>query len=211
MVGATLGLLAFLLAFVMSIATNRFDDRRQLVVEEATAIHTAYLQAGYLKEPYSGEIRTLVSEYVGLRIASDNMADVQENVVRSEEIQMEVWGLTEEMVKADPGRDEIAVFIESVNNLINVHTRRSMVAFTSRLPVTLVYGMYLMAALSMAMVGVQNSYSGKRNYFSIIALILVFTIVIMLIIDLDRPQEGLLRVNQQALIHVKELITSPNP
>jgi hypothetical protein len=71
--------------------------------------------------------------------------------------------------------------------------------------------MYLMAALSMFMVGIQNSYSGKRNYFSIIALILVFTIVIMLIIDLDRPQEGFLRVNQQALIHVQQLISSPNP
>ena len=59
MVGATLGLLAFLMAFVMSMASDRYDNRRQLVVEEAQVIRSAYLQAGYLTEPYPEEIRSL--------------------------------------------------------------------------------------------------------------------------------------------------------
>jgi len=66
----------------------------------------------------------------------------------------------------------------------------------------------LIAALGMAMVGFQNSYNGKRNYFSALSVILVFTVVMMLIIDLDRPQEGLLRVSQQALIDLQRQMGS---
>ena len=40
-----LGLLALLLAFSLSIAINRYDERRQLVVAEANSIGTAYLRA----------------------------------------------------------------------------------------------------------------------------------------------------------------------
>ena len=211
MTGATLGMLAFLLAFVMSISIDRHDSRRQFVVDEATAIHSAYLQAGYLNEPYSSQIRSLLTEYIGLRIATVEDATVEQNINRSEAIQAEVWKLAETMVKENPGRDEVSLFLESLGEVINLHTRRVTAAFTARLPVSILYGMYLVAALSMVMVGMQNSASGERNLFITIALLFVFTIVFMLIIDLDRPQEGFLRVSQQALIDVQRLMSTSLP
>src|SRR4026207_407041 len=67
-VGGLLGLMAFLLAVTMGMASDRFDARRGLVLEEANAIQTTYLRAGYLPEPASSEIRNLLREYVPLRI-----------------------------------------------------------------------------------------------------------------------------------------------
>jgi len=206
MVGATLALLAFLLAFVISLATERFDNRRQLVVDEATAIHTTYLQAGYLPEPYPNEIRALLREYIGLRLTVTSAANIDETIARSEEIQKELWSMAEAVVKEVPARDEISLFLASLNEVINVHTRRVAAVLTSRLPSTVVLMLYLVAVLSMTMVGFQHSYSGKRNLFSILILILIFTAVIMLIIDLDRPQEGFLRVSQEALLDVQRQI-----
>ena len=52
--GATLALLAFLLAFVTNNAVNTFSDRRQAVVTEANAIGTTYLRLNFLPEPYDG-------------------------------------------------------------------------------------------------------------------------------------------------------------
>jgi hypothetical protein len=210
-VGTTLSLLAFLLAFVISMATDRFDNRRQLVVAEASAIRTAYLQAGYLNDPYPAQIRSLLGEYVDLRIANQDNADLQAVKTRSEDIQAKLWKLTESVVKEYPGRDEISLYVASVNEVINVHTRRAMAALYSRLPWTIVYGLYMVAALSMMMVGFHNSYGEKRNMFSILVLIFIFTIVIMLIIDLDRPQEGFLKVNQQALIDLQRQIQGWKP
>jgi hypothetical protein len=207
MVGATLGLLAFLLAFVMSMASERYDNRRQLVVEEAQAIRSAYLQAGYLTEPYPEQIRSLLRDYVDIRIVTPETQNVLGAVIaQSEEIQSKLWGLTEAVVKETPGRDEVSLFIQSMNETINLHNRR-VAALRARLPETIVVVLYLVATLSMVMVGFQNSYNGKRNYFSALSVILIFTVVIMLIIDLDRPQEGLLKVSQQALIDLQRQIT----
>ena len=50
MVGATLGLLAFILAFTFGLAATRFDTRRQVLLDEANAIGTTYLRAGMLPE-----------------------------------------------------------------------------------------------------------------------------------------------------------------
>ena len=208
MVGATLGLLAFLMAFVMSMASDRYDNRRQLVVEEAQVIRSAYLQAGYLTEPYPQEIRSLLKEYVDIRIATPETQDeIGKVILRSEEIHAKLWDLTEAVVEETPGRDEVSLFIASINETINLHSRR-IAALRARLPETIVLVLYLIAALGMAMVGFQNSYNGKRNYFSALSVILVFTVVMMLIIDLDRPQEGLLRVSQQALIDLQRQMGS---
>jgi hypothetical protein len=67
------------------------------------------------------------------------------------------------------------------------------------------------ASLSMMMVGFHNSFGEKRNMFGILVLIFIFTIVIMLIIDLDRPQEGFLKVNQAALINLQTQIQNYKP
>jgi hypothetical protein len=211
MVGATLGLLAFLLAFVMSMASDRYDNRRQLVVEEAQVIRSAYLQAGYLVEPYPQEIRSLLKEYIDLRIVTpETQNDVASAIVRSEEIQAKLWSLTEAVVKETPGRDEVSLFIASINETINLHNMR-VAALRARLPETIILVLYLVAALTMSMVGFQNSYNGKRNYFSALSVILIFTVVMMLIIDLDRPQEGLLKVRQQSLIDLQRQIQNYKP
>ena len=68
LVGSILALLAFLLAVTMGMASDRFDTRRAVVLDEANAIKTTYLRAGYLPEPASSQTRELLREYVPLRI-----------------------------------------------------------------------------------------------------------------------------------------------
>jgi hypothetical protein len=60
---ATLGLLAFMLAFTFGMAANRLETRKQLLLDEINAIGTTYLRAGYLLKPHSSEIRKLLREY----------------------------------------------------------------------------------------------------------------------------------------------------
>lgn len=90
MVGATLGLLAFILAFTFGLAAARFDTRRQVLLDEANAIGTTYLRAGILPERRE-EIRGLLREYVDTRLAAVRSGNIAEGIRRSEEIQQEVW------------------------------------------------------------------------------------------------------------------------
>ena len=53
---AILAMLGLLLGFSYSMAQQRFEARKQLVVEEATAIGSSYLRAQWLPEPYRGDV-----------------------------------------------------------------------------------------------------------------------------------------------------------
>src|SRR5215813_5009345 len=90
MVGAELGLLAFILAFTFGLAAARFDTRRQVLLDEANAIGTTYLRAGMLPERRE-EIRTLLRNYVNTRLDAVQSNNITEGIRQSENIQNEVW------------------------------------------------------------------------------------------------------------------------
>jgi hypothetical protein len=211
LVGATLALLAFLLVFMIGIASNRFDNRRQLVVAEANAIGTAYLRAGYLDEPDRTDIRNLLREYVDVRLeAAADDAKIPQARARSEAIHTEMWTRAEAMARAHPDSDMGAIFIESLNAVIDLHTER-IVAVFNRIPINIWLAIFFVAFLTLAMVGFSNGLGDSRNFFAQLALILVFSAVILLIVDLDRPGEGFLQVSQQPLIDLQQQLHSTAP
>ena len=204
--GATLGMLAFILAFMVGSAADRFGTRRQLVVEEANAIRTAYLRAGYLPDPYPEQIRPLLSEYVDVRLSALDPHNVEQALARSEEIHVELWKQAEALARDYPS-DVIALFVESTNEIINLHTMR-LVAVNTRIPEPLWLSIYALAGLTMLLVGLHNSYSGQRSVMGLVAMVLAFSAVILLIADLDRPTGGFLQVSQQALVDLKDFMAS---
>src|SRR5512135_2757213 len=84
MVGATLALLAFMLAFTFGMAASRFEVRRGLVIDEANAIGTTYLRAGLLPEPFRVEVRKLLREYVSVRLEGIHPEKLSQSLSRSE-------------------------------------------------------------------------------------------------------------------------------
>ena len=197
--GATLALLAFLLAFVVSFAVNIFNERRVLVIKEANAIGTAYLRAGYLDEPYRAESRALLSEYVNLRLA---VLDPEMAVARSEEIHNELWQGAEALAREFP-LATIALYVSSLNDVIDVHTERVSVGLGIRVPPTVLLGLCAVALFTMFLVGMQSGYAENRNLIALVMLVLILSVVFLLIVDLDRAREGLLQVPQQAMFDLQ--------
>ncbi len=122
LIGSLLGLLAFLLAITMGMAADRFDTRRGLVLAEATTINTTYLRAGYLPEPYETEIRNLLREYVPLRIVPEGqpVGTLATNIAESERDPGRAMGGDRRGRHRARGSDIIALYIESVNEVITV-------------------------------------------------------------------------------------------
>ncbi|MBK1732690.1 hypothetical protein [Thiococcus pfennigii] len=205
-VGSLLALLAFLLAITMGMASDRFDTRRQLVLAEANAIGTLYLRAGYLQEPASGEIRELLRAYVPLRIVTNDLADLRMKIARSGAIQMQLWSIAEDLARAAPDSDVLALFIESLNEMIDLHETRITAGLYARVPETILILLLLGSLLTLAMVGYSAGLSVRRSALTTVVLILVLGAVITLVVDLDRPRDGFLDVNQQPLIDLLEQI-----
>jgi len=201
-VAATLALLAFMLAFVVSSALGIYTERRQLVIQEANAIGTTYLRSGYLDEPYRTEARDLLRKYVDLRLAALDPAKLEMAITQSEQIHNELWKSAETIARESPS-ETIALYISSLNEVIDLHTERISIGLVIRVPPVVIYAIYIVALFTLFLAGMQNGYAENRNLIAQIILVVVISLVFLLIIDLDRSDQGLLQVPQQALIDLQ--------
>jgi hypothetical protein len=206
-VGSILGLMAFLLAITMGMAGDRFDTRRGLVLAETNAIGTAYLRAGYLSEPASSDSRDLWREYAPLRIATPDRARLAANLERSVEIQDELWTIAEDVARTE-GSDVVALYVESVNEVIDLHTSRVVAGVYARVPPTIILLLIAGVVLSLGLVGYNAGLDRRRSPVIAIALVVSLGAVLWLLIDLDRPQDGIISTSQQPLIDLVERLDS---
>jgi hypothetical protein len=204
MVASILGLVALVLGFTFSLAASRFDARRMAVLEEANAIGTTYLRASFLPQPERGKIEDLLREYAAARLKGTSGGSVDEEIAHSERIQGDLWKLTSGVAENNPRSITVGLFIQTLNDLIDLHAKRVLVGTRSRIPVVIWVGVYGMALLGMGAVGYLSGLSATRRSPVMLALILSFSIVLILIADLDRGQEGLLRIGQQAMVDVQK-------
>lgn len=204
MVASILALLALVLAFTFSMAASRFDDRRKTVLAEANAIGTTYLRSRLLPEPQRGEIARLLREYVDVRIRAIEEGNLDEALARSEHLHELLWMQTSGIAEKDSASIITGVFIQSLNDLIDLHAERVQVGLRSRIPLVIWAGLFGLAVLSMAAVGYQSGICATSRSPAMPGLVLAFAIVLALIADLDRPREGLLQVSQQAMQDVQK-------
>jgi hypothetical protein len=204
MVGATMALLAFMLAFTFNGAAGRHDARKGLVIEEANAIDKTWLRAGFLAEPYRTDIRGLLRNYVEVRVkAAAGEMDLGEATRRSEALHDRMWTLTAEAGQKYAGSIPAGLFIQALNEVIDLHLKRVTVGIRNRVPPTIWAMLYLLMAVGMIMMGTQIGLSGIRHIGMELALAVAFSVVLFLIADLDRPQEGLINVSQQAMAELQ--------
>jgi hypothetical protein len=208
LVGALLGLMAFVLAITLGLATDRYDARRGLVVEEANAIATAYQRADYLPPAEAAQLKALLRAYVPLRIVTDP-AEVPANIVRSAALARQMWTIEVAAAQAGDNPDLIASLGESLNELVAVSEQRVVAGVYARVPQTIMVVLLAGSALSLAMVGYSAGIKGRRSVLSATVLILTLGAVTMLVVDLDRPQEGVLTVSQQALVDAQRFVSAP--
>ena len=202
MVGATLGLLGFMLAFTFGTAGSRFEDRRQVLLSEANAIGTTYLRAAMLPEPMRTETQNALREYVDVRLEAVEPGKLNQSIMKSEELHNRLWSLAVAATEKDRS-DITGLFVQSLNEVIDLHATRKMAALRSRVPDMIWIVLYALAVLAMIIMGYHSGLAHSRRSIAVIALVLGFSSVLYLIADLDRPGQGTLRVSQQAMIDLR--------
>jgi hypothetical protein len=209
LVGSILALLAFLLAVTMGMASDRFDARRGIVLDEANAIGTTYLRAGYLPEPASSQIRELLRQYAPLRVVVTDNVDVAADIQRSQEILNQAWAIAEGVAKTTDQGDLVSLFLDSLNETIDLHETRITAGIYARVPETVVLLLVVGSALSLGMVGYSAGLTQRRSLLSAVVLVIALGAVITIVVDLDRPREGFIQVSQQPLLDLQQQIGPP--
>jgi hypothetical protein len=209
LVGSLLALMAFLLAVTMSMASDRFDTRRGIVLAEANAIGTAYAQADYLPDPAAEQLRELLREYLPLRIATGDTAQVQANLQLARELQPKLWAVFRPVMRSGHSPDLMSSLGDSLTAIVEVDETRVISALYARVPETVLLILLAGSALALGMVGYSAGLKGRRSVLSAIVMVVALGVVLALVIDLDRPQDGLINVSQQPLTDVQARIGQP--
>ena len=206
--GASLALLGFLLAFTFGMASSIHTERKELVLEESNAIGTLYLRSQMLENPKAEQIRSLLREYVDLRIQAASTKSNQElsiAIKTSEDILEKLWPLTTSSVQQSGITAISAMIISSANEVIDLHTNRINAAH-KRLPEIISITVMIIAIITLGLMGYQSGLNGVRVLIPRTAMITSLATVMLLVVDLDRPGGNLIEVSQQTMVDLQHQI-----
>lgn len=195
--GASLGLTAFMLAFTFATAQSHYEKRVQLMLEETRLANDAFLDAQFMPEPDRSRAREMIMSYMRDRV---RMADLGKEgrfeelfslVKQAEDTHQQLWqlavNLTEQRTANSGSYNERDPFAQAVVGLMDVQTARIEASLVNRISYVIWITLYLTGAFSMLIMGYQAGLVGRRSPVATVTLAVSFVTVMVLITDLDRP------------------------
>jgi hypothetical protein len=194
---SVVGLLSLLIAFTFSLALARHELRRTLVVEEANAIGVAYMRAQLLAEPYRTDLSNIIVSYAQVRRVSGELAGPAQLAAQehSEALQAPLWQKTAEATRSAQAPALANFLVQSVTRMIEVESQRKA-ALAARIPPAVLFALMGFAVGVAGIFGyVAAGAHAHRKRIAHVMFSLV-TLAFLLILDLDRPGDGLIRVSE---------------
>jgi hypothetical protein len=190
-----------ILAFGLSLAVSRYQDRRANVVTAANAIGTTYLRAQTLPEPVrSRSLALLIDFNRSALLISDEVpgSDAADTAEASEErIERQLWRLAAQALEAAPAASAPRLYVETLNEMFDAETAR-VAALSNRVPTAVLVLEIVGSAVALGLLASYLVLLGRGR----IAVLLASGLVALLLIvttDLDRPTRGLIRVPDKVL------------
>jgi len=211
--GAMFGLLGLLLGFALAMAISRWDVRRDVIIQEANAIGTLSLRAVLLEEPLRGQLQEAMRAYTEARVVlggSRDQPDVLGKALNdSEDLHVVIWSVVERANQPNTSNAILTSQINSANQVIDLHELR-LSSLQNHLPATLFYMLVSLGAVSVGFIawgfGAASSHRGRAPP---ILLAILIAAVLLLIMDVNRPQRGIIEVGVAPLERAAESIVEP--
>jgi hypothetical protein len=208
---ALLGVVGLILAFGLSLAVGRSEDRRAAVVAEANAIGTTYLRAQLLAEPQRSRSLALLREYTDLAIqlSHDVPASTQMKRTAAAEgiVQRRLWALAGEALDRAPVASGPRLYVDSLNSTIDMQTVR-ISGLNNRVPGAVLALEVIGAAAALGLLGLYLSVLG-RGVLPVVLAAALISMLLLVTFDLDRPVRGLITVPSTPLDSLRASMALP--
>ena len=197
---ASLALLGLLLGFTFSMAIVKHDQRRSMVVADSNAIGDFYTCATLLTEPVRTKLQSVIRYYAKLRFELSGRkldeAEIENALGRMQQMQNQMTALVGQAVAA--GTPIAVSLVNTLNGVTSSHAAR-LAAVRDRLPASIVALLLLSAVVSSMLVGREQGSSDKADLAGTICFIVLASVVVYVILDLNQPERGLINVNQEPI------------
>jgi hypothetical protein len=200
-----------LIGFTIAMVLPRFDHRQDLVVAEASAIRTTMLRADVLPEPQRSKTLELLREYVRVRKDFANVglitpAALARNTDRTTALQDEVWQQVAAVIPQNQS-GVMSSYIGSLNEMISVSEQR-LAYLEHRVPTEVWIIIIIVGAFQSFVAG----YTLKQKlWLSLVITPVVVALVVTVIVDLDSPRTGFIRIEQNSMERLSNRITGGQP
>lgn len=205
-----LTLLALLLSFTISMAVDRFEIRRQLVVDEANSVSTTYLRSQLLSEPGASQMAALLSRYLRDRNAVVAASNDERALAKAASVQATDTNTIWRAEAAELRKPENAVFatamVLATNQMFDLAESRRA-ALEVRVPGRIITFDIVDSIATAVMTGIGLAASGKRRHMFSTGLFLIIGMTGILIMDLDHPNSGRIRISESPMIRARSTIT----
>jgi hypothetical protein len=204
LVAATLTLLGLIIGFSFSMATNRYDQRKNCEEAEANAIGTEYVRADLLPTADAARVRALLVNYLDQRILfykSQDGEHLRQINDATAQLQSGLWSAVSIPADAMRATPVLGLVISCMNDVLNSQGY-TQAAWWNRIPMAA----WVLMALIAICANVVFGYGGRRSKVEAIHLVLplVLSIAFFLVADIDSPRRGVIHVNPQNLISLAE-------
>jgi hypothetical protein len=208
-ISAVLGLLALLLGFTFSLAIDRFETRRTLVLDEANAIRTTYLQADTFSDPYRSRLKALLAAYADNHLVigqAQERSEVVRNLTADTSLQRAIW--SESVNAIVTMRDDISsTYMGSVNSVFEVGAARRA-AREAHIPRRVFVILLLYMAVSAGLLGYVI---GPRHRISVLIMLGLSALAYFLIFDIDSATRGGIRESQAPMEELHAFLAAAGP
>lgn len=209
--GALLGVVGLILAFGLSLAVGRYEDRRAATVEEANAIGTSYLRAQLIAEPARKRSLQLFPRYTGLAIQVSKevpgSSGMRRTTASEDVLQRQLWRLAGESIAAAPLATAPRLYVDSLNATFDAQSAR-LSALTNRVPGAVLVLEVIGGAVAIGLLAFHIAVLGRGLVALLVAAALV-TLLLLVTFDLDRPTRGLIKVPDTPLVAARASMVLP--
>ncbi len=206
---SVLGVLGLLLGFTLAMAVSRFDTRRVLVLDEANAIGTSYWRSLLLPAPEGPEVSAFLRDYVEVKLhyfdAGSDLEQLKVSRDRIARLQKELWSRAAASAQKDPRSVPAGLLLQSLNQTFDLDSAR-WTALTIHLPDGVLLVDMFVGLLAALLVGYNFGVTRHHHFISTCVLAVCIATVMSVIIDLDEPRQGLIRIGQQALVDLEQQV-----
>lgn len=197
-----LGLVAFMLGLSFAQAQGRYDARRALVVEEANTIDVVWHRTDLLPGPDAAQFRIILQHYAATRLQAYELprdrSVMNRAIVLSDADQQTMWRIASQALIQHPGSLGYSLLLQSVNDLID-RSEEQIAALTQHIPSSVVLLTVLLVFLATLATGFSFARVKARPGIFGVIYIIALTLVMQVVVDLDRPQSGFIRVSLEPL------------
>jgi hypothetical protein len=204
---AVFGLMGLMIAFTFSGAANRFDKRREFVVQEANNIGTVWLRLDLLPPAAQPDLRDLIRHYVDARISAydllPDMPAARKELGHATALQGQIWREAVEAVRGSP--DAARLLLPALNDMFDIAATRTN-ALDLHAPTLVFLMLGFLAIACSVLAGHGMAATGARRWLHELGFAAVLTVTVYVILDYEFPRVGLIRLDtaDQVLVDVRK-------